>query len=162
LPQAVAAAPVREHDERTRRAVECRLGILVKFEVCEERHDKASGGAVAEPGRVEDGQRQMPAAVLRIDEFELLHADRGALRERRTGIGQQCAEHAKARDSRSAVHEQEKRPDGSSHMTIVHAPVLSSIAPHGKGRHSDPAHFLVSRNPGGLRGDGRPAANLQH
>jgi hypothetical protein len=80
----------------------------------------------------------MPAAVLRIDEFELLHADRGALRERHTGIRQQCAEHAKARDSRSAVYEQEKRPDGSCHMPIVHVPVLSSIARHGKGRHSTP------------------------
>src|SRR4030095_13748017 len=72
--KAVAAAPVREHDERTLRAVEYRLGGLVKIEVGEERHDEASGGAVTKRGGVEHGQRQMPATVLRVGEFELLHA----------------------------------------------------------------------------------------
>src|SRR4029453_9976279 len=80
--KAVAAAPVREHDERTLRAVEYRLGVLVKIEVGEERAEEAGGGAVTKRGGVEHGQRQMPATVLRVGEFELLHADRGALRER--------------------------------------------------------------------------------
>src|SRR6266511_310340 len=50
--EAVAAASVREHDERTLRAVECSIHVLVKIEVGEERYDETSGGAVAECGGV--------------------------------------------------------------------------------------------------------------
>src|SRR6266403_2753073 len=42
--EAVAAASVREHDERTLDAVERRLDVLVEIEVGEERHDELKGG----------------------------------------------------------------------------------------------------------------------
>src|SRR5262245_12676921 len=45
--EAVAAAPVGEHDERMLRGARRRLGVLVKVELGEERHGKRRGGPLA-------------------------------------------------------------------------------------------------------------------
>ena len=45
--EAVTAAAMGEHDERTLRGVRGRLGILVELEAGEERHDETRGGARA-------------------------------------------------------------------------------------------------------------------
>src|SRR5262249_57030506 len=63
--EAVAAAPVGEHDKRMFRAAECRLGILVKIEIGEERYDKRRGGPLADRGGIEKPQRPMGAALVR-------------------------------------------------------------------------------------------------
>src|SRR5262249_9319308 len=72
--KAVAAASMREHDEWTLRAVECRLRILVKVQLGEEWHDEWRG-RVADCG-IKHRQRQMTPALARVDVFELSHADR--------------------------------------------------------------------------------------
>ena len=74
--EAVAAAPVGEHDERERRAVGCDLDIPVAPEVGEERHDKGSGCALGQDGGIEDRQREMAVALIRIDELELPDSNR--------------------------------------------------------------------------------------
>ena len=129
--EAVAAASVREHDEWTLGAVERWLGILVKIEVGEERHDEARGGRAADRG-VKHRQRQMPAALVRIDVFELSHADREgggvcALRQRCGGRRrEQCREQRRVPcGSRSSLREQERFPDEAGHVVIAHGAVLS-------------------------------------
>src|SRR5262249_60711495 len=76
--KAVAAASMREHDEGTLRAVECRLHILVKVQLGEEWHDEWRGRAVLDCGGIKHRQRQMAPALARGDVFELSDPDRGA------------------------------------------------------------------------------------
>src|SRR5438876_4795521 len=57
--EAVAAAAMGEHDERTLRAARGRLSIVVELEIAEEGHDETRGGALARGGGVEHGHRQM-------------------------------------------------------------------------------------------------------
>ena len=128
--EAVAAASVGEHDERTLDAVERRLGILVKIEIGEERHDEASGGRAADRG-VEHRQRQMPAALVRIDVFELSHADGegggvGGLRQRRGGRRreQRREQRCVPCGSRSSSHEHERFPDEARLVIVAHVAVL--------------------------------------
>src|SRR5262245_49377099 len=129
--EAVAATSVGEHDERTLDAVERRLGILVKIEVGEERHDEASAGPAAGCG-VKHRQRQMPAALLRIHIFDLPHADREgggvcALRQRCGGSRreQRREQRRVPCGSRSSLREQERFPDES--LPRRHCPCGSSL-----------------------------------
>jgi hypothetical protein len=147
--EAVAAASVREHDERTLDVVERRLGIVVKGEVGEERHDEASGGR-APDRRVKHRQRQMPAAPMCIDVFELSHPYRegGGVRVLRQRCGgsrreQHCEQHRMPCRSRSSLREQE-RFDDARPLVIVHRAVLSCTrkerkASGGRGIVCDPA-----------------------
>ena len=114
-----------EHDERTLDAVERRLGILVKIEVGEERHDEASGGRAADRG-VEHRQRQMPAALVRIDVFELSHADGEgggacALRQRCGGRRRE----QRREERRVPCGSRSSSRDEARHVVIAHAAVLS-------------------------------------
>src|SRR5262249_23511416 len=74
--EAIAAAPVGEHDERMLRGAERRLGILVKVELGEERYGKRRSRPLADRGGIEHAQRQMAAALMRVDVFELSDPDR--------------------------------------------------------------------------------------
>src|SRR6516164_5500707 len=124
--EAVAAAPVGEHDERMLIAVGC-FGILVKIELGEERQHKRRGGALADRGGIEHPQRQMAAAFVRVDLVELPDPDRKgdaalrALRERCSGRSRQqrAGKHRTARGR--------KFPYKTRHIVLAHAPVLTSI-----------------------------------
>jgi hypothetical protein len=90
------------------------------------------GGRAADRG-VKHRQRQMSAALARIDVFELPHADRersgvcalrlrcgGRRREQRRG------QRGVPRRSCSSLREQERFPDEIRHVVIAHLAVLSS------------------------------------
>jgi hypothetical protein len=132
--EAVAAAPVGEHDERVLITVGC-VGIFVKIELGEERQHKRGGGALADRGGIEGPQRQMAAALVRVDVVELPDPDRKggaalrALREHCSGRSRQQRA-GKRRAARGG-----KFPDEARQIVIAHAPVLSSI-----GRERKPAH----------------------
>src|SRR5262245_66300492 len=68
--EAVAAAPMGEHDERMLRGAERRLGILMKVELDEERHGKRRGGPAADRGGAEHAPGQMAAALMAIGVFQ--------------------------------------------------------------------------------------------
>src|SRR5262245_27173289 len=108
----VAAAPVGEHDERMFRAAECWVGILVKIEIAEERHDKRAGGPLADRRGIEHPQRQMAAALVRVDVVEFSDPDwksgaaLRALRERCSGRRRQqrAGERGDAPGARPPLH----------------------------------------------------------
>ena len=141
--EAVAAAPVGEHDKRMFRAAECRLGILVKIEIGEERYDKRRGGTLADRGGIEQPQRQMAAALVRVDVVEFSDPDwkRGAatlrpLRERCSGRRRQqrAGKRGDAPGARPPLHAGKKNPDEDRRTLTPHTPVLVSI-----GRECKPA-----------------------
>ena len=123
--EAVAAAPVGEHDERMLITVGC-FGILVKIELGEERQHKRRCGALADRGGIEQPQRQMAAAFVRVGVVELPDPDRKggaalrALRERCSGRSRQQRA-GKYRTARGS-----KFPYEARQIVIAHAPVLSS------------------------------------
>jgi len=116
------------------RGAERRLGISVEIELGEERHGKRRSESLAGRGGIEHVQRQMAAALVRVDVFELSDPDRrgsAALRvlcERCSGRSRQqrAAKRGAARGVRPPLHQQEKFPDEPPHIVIAHAPVLSS------------------------------------
>jgi len=142
--ETVAAAPVGENDERTLLTVGC-FGILVKIELGEERQHKRRGEALADRGGIEHPQRQMAAALVRVDVVELPDPDRKgggalqALRERCSGKSrQQCAGKCRAaRGARPPADGREKFPDQARHIVIAHAQVLSSIGRERKAAGAD-------------------------
>src|SRR5262249_12947260 len=111
------------------------FGIFVKIELGEERQHKRRGGALADRGGIEHPQRQMAAALVRVDVVELPDPDRKggaalrALRERCRGRSRQPRA-GKRRAARGG-----KFPDEAPQIVIAHAPVLTSI-----GRERKPAH----------------------
>src|SRR5262249_23712249 len=132
--ETVAAAPVGENDERMRLAVGC-FGILVKIEPGEERQHKRRGEALADRGGIEHPQRQMAAALVRVDVVELLDPDRKgggalrALRERcnRRSRQQRAGKHRAARGDRPPADGRKKFTDEDRCTLTPHASVLSSI-----------------------------------
>src|SRR5262249_60011263 len=91
--------------------------------------------AVADRGGIKHPQRQMAAALVRVDVVELPDPDRkgGAplrtLRERcsRRSRRQRAGKRRAARGNRPPLHQDEKFRDEARHIVIAHARVLSSI-----------------------------------
>src|SRR6266511_1770942 len=86
-------------------------------------------------GGIEHAQRQMAAALVRVDVFELPDADRKggavvrALRERSGGPRRQqrASKRCATRGNRPPLDGQEKFPDEDRRTLAPHAPVLPSI-----------------------------------
>src|SRR6516225_11233071 len=106
------------------------FGILVKIELGEERQHKWRGGALADRGGIEHPQRQMAAALVRVDAVELPDPDRKggaalrALRERCSRRSRQQRA-GKRGTARPPADGQKKFPDQARHIVLAHAPVLS-------------------------------------